>query len=217
LEVDTLAVAALTSTAYGWWWKKPKDVGRPCPVYWKPASPPINLTYDHPDGLLYTGVEWSLGYGLKLLYPLFTLSGLHFLVSPSAIRSRRVSSLGGYTRTHGHIILFVGCFSGIVFGAIHCMGWDYFIKEHTEQVLWRVASIAILCAPMLTLIYYYYFEILQWSSQYQDSFSNSVLPLSFVAYIVGRFTLIVLILLSFRSLPSGVYDTVAWTKFIPHL
>ncbi|KAJ8582260.1 hypothetical protein M405DRAFT_854634 [Rhizopogon salebrosus TDB-379] len=26
LEVDTLAVAALTSTAYGWWWKKPKDM-----------------------------------------------------------------------------------------------------------------------------------------------------------------------------------------------
>ncbi|KAJ8590161.1 hypothetical protein M405DRAFT_712308, partial [Rhizopogon salebrosus TDB-379] len=35
LEINTLAVAALTSTAYGWWWKKPKDVGRPCPVYWK--------------------------------------------------------------------------------------------------------------------------------------------------------------------------------------
>ncbi|KAJ8582552.1 hypothetical protein M405DRAFT_750064, partial [Rhizopogon salebrosus TDB-379] len=35
LEIDTLAVAALTSTAYGWWWNKPKDVGRPCSVYWK--------------------------------------------------------------------------------------------------------------------------------------------------------------------------------------
>jgi hypothetical protein len=28
LEVDTLAVAALTCIAYAWWWKKPKDVGR---------------------------------------------------------------------------------------------------------------------------------------------------------------------------------------------
>jgi hypothetical protein len=24
-------------------------------------------------------------------------------------------------------------------------------------------------------------------------------------------------LLSFRSMPPGVYDTVAWTKFIPHI
>jgi hypothetical protein len=235
LEVDTLAVAALTFTAYGLWWKKPKDVGRPCPVYWKPASPPIDLTYEYvvnifladtiliylhtsrPDTVLETG-DGGETYVMKLLYPLFTLMGIYSMVSPSAIRSCRVPSLGGYTSdAPGRIILVVGCFSGIVFGAIHCMAWDYFVKEHTEQVLWRVASIAILCVPMLTLIYYYYFEILRWSSQYQERFSNSVLPLPFVAYIVARFTLIVLILLSFRSLPSGVYDTVAWSKFIPHL
>jgi hypothetical protein len=48
LEVDTLAVAALTSTAYGWWWKKPKDVERPCPVYWKEISRlPENLKYEY--------------------------------------------------------------------------------------------------------------------------------------------------------------------------
>jgi len=29
LEIDTLAVASLTCIAYGLWWKKPKDVGRP--------------------------------------------------------------------------------------------------------------------------------------------------------------------------------------------
>ncbi|KAJ8597170.1 hypothetical protein M405DRAFT_871039 [Rhizopogon salebrosus TDB-379] len=47
LEIDTLAVAALTSTAYGWWWNKPKDVGCPCPVYWKAAAPPPrDLAYD---------------------------------------------------------------------------------------------------------------------------------------------------------------------------
>jgi hypothetical protein len=46
LEIDTLAVAALTSIAYGWWWKKPKDVGRPCPVHWKAvASPPEYLSH----------------------------------------------------------------------------------------------------------------------------------------------------------------------------
>jgi hypothetical protein len=233
LEVDTLAVAALTSTAYGWWWKKPKDVGRPCPVYWKLASPPI-LTYEYvvnlfladtilihlhtsqPHILLDTGDEGSSSDGPKLFDPLFSLLGLHSLVSPSAIRSRRVPSLGGYTKTHGRIILVVGCFSGIVFGAIHCMGWDYFVKEHTEQVLWRVASIAILCAPILTLIGYWYSHV-DWYSEHLEHFLSFVLLLSYFAYIVARFTLIVLILLSFRSLPSGVYDTVAWTEFIPHL
>jgi hypothetical protein len=45
LEIDTLAVAALMCFAYGWWWKKPKDVGRPYPIHWKRLlSPP-----DHRD------------------------------------------------------------------------------------------------------------------------------------------------------------------------
>ncbi|KAG2357363.1 hypothetical protein BDR07DRAFT_1530285, partial [Suillus spraguei] len=42
LELDTLAVAALTSIAYGFWWKKPKDVGRPHAVCWKETVPPLS-------------------------------------------------------------------------------------------------------------------------------------------------------------------------------
>ncbi|KAJ8581279.1 hypothetical protein M405DRAFT_847143 [Rhizopogon salebrosus TDB-379] len=48
LEIDTLAVAVLTSIAYGWWWNKPKDVGHPYPVHWKAvASPPSDLAYEY--------------------------------------------------------------------------------------------------------------------------------------------------------------------------
>lgn len=47
LELDTLAVAILTCTAYSLWWKKPKDVGRPYLVHWKAAaSPPRDLDYE---------------------------------------------------------------------------------------------------------------------------------------------------------------------------
>jgi hypothetical protein len=48
LELDTLALAALAGIAYGCWWKKPKDIGRPHAVYWKPtASPPSKLHYEY--------------------------------------------------------------------------------------------------------------------------------------------------------------------------
>ncbi|KAG2098747.1 uncharacterized protein F5147DRAFT_815703 [Suillus discolor] len=53
LELDTLAVAALTSIAYGFWWKKPKDVGRPHAVYWRAtASPPRKLAYEYVVNIL---------------------------------------------------------------------------------------------------------------------------------------------------------------------
>ncbi|KAG1848941.1 hypothetical protein DFJ58DRAFT_461194 [Suillus subalutaceus] len=55
LELDTLAVVALTCIAYGFWWKKPKDVGRPYAVYWKATtSLPSTLAYDVVDPMFST-------------------------------------------------------------------------------------------------------------------------------------------------------------------
>jgi len=49
LEVDTLAVAAMTCIAHGFWWHKPKDVGLPWLVHWKKENgsppPPSELFY----------------------------------------------------------------------------------------------------------------------------------------------------------------------------
>ena len=48
LEIDTLAVAVLTCIAYGWWWKKPKDIARPHLVHWKATtSPPSVFHYEY--------------------------------------------------------------------------------------------------------------------------------------------------------------------------
>jgi hypothetical protein len=54
LEIDTLAVVALACISYGLWWKKPKDVRRPHPVYWKKHdnSPPAELTYQYVVNIL---------------------------------------------------------------------------------------------------------------------------------------------------------------------
>jgi hypothetical protein len=153
---------------------------------------------------------------MKILYPFATLMGMDPMISPGAVRSRRVPSLGGFVETHGGIVLLAGCFSGMMFGTIHCVGWNYFLQKPTEQVLWHVASLAILCAPMPSLIYYC-FMIPKWFKKLDvDGFFSFVMLLAGFAYIAARLTLIVLIFLSFQSLPPGVYDTVTWTTFIPH-
>ncbi|KIK37506.1 hypothetical protein CY34DRAFT_454208 [Suillus luteus UH-Slu-Lm8-n1] len=35
LEIDTLGITTLACIAYGFWWKKPKDIGCPYIVHWK--------------------------------------------------------------------------------------------------------------------------------------------------------------------------------------
>jgi hypothetical protein len=231
LEIDTLAVVALTSIAYGWWWKKPKDVDRPYPVHWKAAAPPPSrLAYEYvidiflTDGILIrlharkTNISFVAGgrehYFRRFMYPFLSLMSIEPVISPRAVLARRIASLGGYTDSHGGTILLIECFSGMAFGAIHCVGWSYFFQKHTEQVLWRVASLTIFCAPISTAIFYC-FVVLGWFDLAEFFFL--IVLLAGFAYIAARLTLIVLILLSFRSLPPGVYDTVAWTKFIPHL
>ncbi|OJA10720.1 hypothetical protein AZE42_04273 [Rhizopogon vesiculosus] len=113
LEIDTLAIAALTCIVYFLWWKKPKDVGRPFLVHWKKMEPPppSDLVYGQANLKLIIGD--SIGY---FIYPVLRLLGTVFIfsvVSPHAAHSRRVLSLGGYNfATDGDdtAALLTGCF-----------------------------------------------------------------------------------------------------------
>ncbi|KAG2755144.1 hypothetical protein P692DRAFT_20719093 [Suillus brevipes Sb2] len=212
LEIDTLAVVALTCVSYGMWWKKPKDVGCPCIVHWKrAANQPIRLTYDENLARL------RGGHFRSLIYPFLGLMGIEVLTSSRAASSRRVPSLGGYGKYHAKIVLFIGCLSGIVFGGIHCLGWNYLFQTDTQYMLWRAASLGTACAPVLLFLDLGCGMLLGRSVSNYRYFIVTFATISSLVYIAARITLVVLILLSFRSLPFGVYDTVVWTQFIPHL
>jgi hypothetical protein len=42
----------------------------------------------------------------------------------------------------------VGAVIATIFGAIHCVAWSFQFLSHTEQLLWRIASLSITCLPM---------------------------------------------------------------------
>ncbi|KAG1848544.1 hypothetical protein DFJ58DRAFT_467307 [Suillus subalutaceus] len=213
LEIDTLAITALTCIAYCLWWKKPKDVRRPYVVHWKAtASPPSDLTYEKVESED-SGV-CCLPYFFYLADPFVSLMGIDAYVSPRATRSHRIPSLGGYGDYHNMTTLFLGCFSGMVFGAMHCLCWNYSFQSHTEQ--WRAASLGTACVPVFLFIN---IGCSIWLVD-MDSGHGLIMiiaaTISSFIYIAARITLIILMMLSLRSLPPGVYDTVDWTRFVPH-
>ncbi|KAG2136365.1 uncharacterized protein EDB93DRAFT_1091843 [Suillus bovinus] len=215
LEIDTLAVAVLTCIAYALWWKKPKDVGCPYIVH-------LKATATLPDRLSYE-------YVIKrhVIRPFVCLMGI---TAKASARSRRVPSLGGYANSFdyhqydgrgllttypvGEIILFIGCFSGMVFGGVHCLGWDYFFHNQVEHILWRATSLLIICAPVVISLDAL---AIMWHKPTPMIFGFSLGQIAALIYITARVTLIVLMIMSLQSLPTGVYNTVAWTTFIPHL
>ncbi|KAG2054358.1 hypothetical protein BDR06DRAFT_884194 [Suillus hirtellus] len=129
--------------------------------------------------------------------------------------------MGGYdsdsTYCHHIIILLVGCFSGTVFGGLHCLGWNTLFQGHTEPILWRAASLAIVFTAVSVLLLFSYIIWLQESDKLRSIIANLASLTSLFVYVVAHITLIVLIVMNFQSLPPGIYNTVAWTKFIPHL
>ncbi|KAI9510747.1 hypothetical protein F5148DRAFT_1274645 [Russula earlei] len=87
----------------------------------------------------------------------------------------------------------------LTFGRIHCIGWSFNFPSSAEQTLWHIASLTITAAPILFPVF------------------PSLHPVSPFLYMLSRLVLLVLPLLSLRSLPPAAYHVVHWTSFIPHI
>ncbi|KAG1717713.1 hypothetical protein EDB19DRAFT_1999006, partial [Suillus lakei] len=213
LEIDTLAVTVMTCIAYRLWWKKPKDVGRPYTVHLRSALPrDLRLTYDkaHLDGSN-AGRTSLFTY---VMHPFIRLMGTEE-IAPLPARSWHVPSIGGYG---DYLRVPIGCLGGIVFGGVHCLGWNYLFQKHTEQILWRAASLGIVCTPVCILLDFEYFSWLKEKKRMDGFHKVFVICVGLISgfiYVSARVTLLVL-MLNLRSLPPGVYDTVAWSQLVPH-
>ncbi|KAG2340255.1 hypothetical protein BDR05DRAFT_984127 [Suillus weaverae] len=203
LEIDTLGVVAMACIAYGFWWRKPKDIRRPYIVHWNSeATDPSLCASNLENNYYYSHTRRSL------VRPL--LFGFDDQKSGPSL-----------------ISFVAGCFSGVVFGAVHCLGWNVFLRR-TEQILWRVASIGATCSPLMTFFAFAlpaFTGILMMTQDrytcvldpFISAFAKVFTKLGKLLYICSRLTMLVLVFMSLRSLPPGAYDTVAWIKHIPHI
>ncbi|KDQ59774.1 hypothetical protein JAAARDRAFT_126716 [Jaapia argillacea MUCL 33604] len=113
----------------------------------------------------------------------------------------------------------------ITFGAVHCMAWQYNFPSHVEQMLWRMAAVAITCSPIVMTV------VSGWAHSSGQRMSLNFdknepfwfkvfmifALLVFVFYLVSRITLLTIAFSSLRSLPSGAFEVISWTSYIPHL
>jgi len=124
-----------------------------------------------------------------------------------------------YTKWY-HILLLMAL--GVIFGLIHCSGWDFSFPTYTEQKLWRVASLVVTVIPIIimslaAIIVFIttYFPILE---PFITSLMISGWPLilSPVGYVSARLILLGLAFALLRHLPPTTFIAVDWAKFYPH-
>jgi hypothetical protein len=104
----------------------------------------------------------------------------------------------------------------MVFGGIHCIGWLLFFPSHTEQLLWRISSVAITGIPL----YFMVIGLIATIDNIPDIVKILIVILfllSPILYLLARVALLVLAFMALRSLPHSALQTVQWTTFIPHV
>ena len=218
LEIVTLAYAAINFVIYIFWWNKPLNVNRPVRVFQKSGESEPGRTQPHFKEPVSKMRELTWEAIVKDLETLFSFIAGNQDNDVDLSRKDKVPSFWANSTdeqvTADMIVLGVGVF----FGAIHCIAWSFSFPTYIELLIWRISSIIITAVPVyIPLIFF----LGAWLENMDFDKFATVLFLALLSggipYIAARAITLVLAFTSLRELPSGAFDTVHWTTFIPHV
>ena len=111
---------------------------------------------------------------------------------------------------------------GVIFGGLHCIGWDFKFPTHPEQTLWRTTSLAITVIPLAAAPIDFLLgsrDIKKCGALEQGALLtlDLIMTILLFVYVPARLSLIAQALALLRSQPSNALIAVDWTKYVPHL
>ncbi|KAF9485752.1 hypothetical protein BDN70DRAFT_969609 [Pholiota conissans] len=236
LELVTVAFAVLNVFIYFFWWNKPMDVHKPVPVLYLEddgekhgeevhinaqsslkrkgavAKRPKLKTRSSSGQFILSCIElpWK---GVKFVFrrvgAMTAFSNSH-IIEAGASQVPRFYALGTTYRERCVIMVVVAAI-GALFGALHCIGWNYIFPTHAEAIIWRTSSVAITGIPALMAF--------TAAALYPIKTDKNHHPevLGILPYIIARLLLLVEAFISLRQLPPSALLAVRWTAFLPHV
>ncbi|KAI3323706.1 hypothetical protein HD806DRAFT_522284 [Xylariaceae sp. AK1471] len=106
------------------------------------------------------------------------------------------------------------------YGGFHLAAWNHHFPSKVEMWLWRISGLLVATIPTIYSI---------WDGSYSgigDAFKENgasetpellVFCLLFLVYVPARSFLVIEAFMSVRQMPIGVFVTVDWSNYIPHL
>ncbi|KAI9511203.1 hypothetical protein F5148DRAFT_1373939 [Russula earlei] len=234
LELVTVAFATLNFVMYLLWWDKPLNVERGVRVYKK------RITEEPVDDGDVSTIS-SFGFWAYLLGALSEIRAVVIRGPVAGVNASWLSRVAAWPVLKP-LQIFLGDFDGNLekrvstfyppiwingrgplarvmiaaiasaFGGIHCIAWSFTFPSTTEQRLWYHASVVIITVPVVVLFMF----VIGISDPSNTTIVFILLCLSFL-YLLGRLALLILPVLSLRSLPPAAYHVVHWASLIPHL
>jgi hypothetical protein len=209
LEVATLAFAVVNLFIWLLWWNKPLDVQRQVVV--GPTKPP-NAQPIRPAHVLWSHRFSSAIFGIAEAYAYDPLSSTS-VPSFWSLPQHELDHLQGR-----FLPFMIEALVGTMFGAIHCAAWNADFPTTAEMWMWRLCSSHIVAIPVIILLLW----ILVARTEIDESqLREAMLGIGYVVpipiYIIARLVLIILPLVTLRSLPSSTFVDVNWSVYISHL
>jgi len=242
LELVTVAFAALNFVIYVLWWDKPQNVKRGVRVYRK-RNP--EETVDDGNAETTVGFWTALREALSHLPAAIVRGPSVFLedfdswlfrvlmwpfVRPMIIvfspgddeYEKRVATFYPNEWVTGteKFSIFLVVTTTLAFGGIHCIAWSFNFPSHIEGTLWRVASLSITSVPILCPVLVIFGAVVDdflLRERFGDFCQDMTLVLLASLYVLSRLALLILPLLSLRSLPPAAFHVIHWTSMIPHV
>ncbi|KAL8841074.1 MAG: hypothetical protein Q9176_003415 [Flavoplaca citrina] len=142
-------------------------------------------------------------------------SGLYSLTGPFR---RHVPNMPGFRDIIKEIPLALGfSAAAIIYGGLHALAWFAEFRSPTEQLLWRISSVAVMSGiPILAAIYKLMEQTVAHSLFTWLLIWGLFLP-TVIAYILARLYLVVECFIQLSHLPAGVYEVPEWSTYFPHI
>ncbi len=210
LEVHTLAHVACALALYALWFKKPLGVREPTFLEKEGFRGHLHVFLDATHTLDQDDLESPRLLGPYIRELKYTIITKHLQSHTSTPRKLA-------------FVLAVVCTTG----AIYISAWNFVFPSKAEELLWRICSLTTVAVPVFVIsVFLLTTFCLNSLLQYPrlrhyiktvHSFISTYMTLMLALVVHCRTFLIVESFISIRHVPIGVYASVSWTKYIPHL
>jgi len=179
--------------------------------------------------LLFLFVLFLIPFVTLLLLVSFIFTAVFGIVTSSTIRpgaSHVLSFYAPVTKSDRWSRMAVFALFGVIFGGLHCIGWSFEYPTHSEQTLWRAASLAITVIPLIvapidlllaTRLRIHDIKSCKTFERTALLALDLIMTILLFIYVPARLCLIALALALLRNPPLTALVAVDWTKYVPHL
>jgi hypothetical protein len=230
LEVITLAYTIMNVGICIAWWDKPRNVEPPIRVFMS-----SDMVEDEREDEVQE--KSSIIDKNEILNPIYSLIPGVAEQYDHLSRHSSVPIFYSGVPNHGRDFLPSGVVAsavGTLFGATHFISLSYPFPSQTEQLLWRLSSIALIGVPACVLVGSWSATLINRALKHRDESSLMLVWVKIILwfmlifwaagfvlvplfYVAARVTTFVLAFKSMASLPPTAFQTIPWTKWIPHI